>query len=492
MQLVKNSQTVLVTPLTYLINRSIVTGKFPSAWKTALVTPLLKKGEKTDKKNYRPVALLSSLSKVLEAVLHKQLSDHVEKHGLIPKNQHGFRKNRSTTSALVYLCSKWEALLQQGLNVGVLLFDLSAAFDCLDADVLDSKLGWMGFGTRTRSWIRSYLTNRQQQVRVGTAKSDTCHLTTGSPQGAILSPLLFILYISDFELWIDASSAGYADDTSVFTANRSIHSLIEALQLEALKVLEFMATNKLIANETKTEFVILRPNPLKYDMDRPEAVRVGDAMVKETPTVKLLGLFIDHDMKWNTQLQHLKKTMTNRIGLLRRLKSHLTPSQLKQVAHGVIYSKLRYALAVFGRPKLTESAPTSAPHHQLQVELNNLMRLVLNRSAKEHNGADKLSEDSGLPTLNQIVVESTCLEMWKSFRYQLPAAELISPNPSNRKLRANQRDFQPEIMKRSRPEWFIKKGTELWNSLPRAIKDETVFIKAKKLIKDHAKIYCYL
>ena len=139
-KILKMSAEVLSIPLTRVINTSITTGVFPKRWKIAKVTPVLKKGDSKSKSNYRPVALLPAFSKVLEAVVHQQIMFHVEKEGILPRTQHGFRRHRSTNSALLYLTSKWEEWLQRKLNVGMLVFDLSAAFDCLDAEILDKKL----------------------------------------------------------------------------------------------------------------------------------------------------------------------------------------------------------------------------------------------------------------------------------------------------------------------------------------------------------------
>ena len=152
---------MIVVPLTRIINSSILSGRFPDAWKEAELVPILKKGLPTDKNNYRPVALLSVVSKVLEMVVQNQMSEYFKTHKLLPQSQHSFRKNRSTTSALLAVTGKVATMRQRGSEVAM------AAFDCLDPDILDKKLVLYGLDENSRNWVRSFLTDRRQSVRVG-------------------------------------------------------------------------------------------------------------------------------------------------------------------------------------------------------------------------------------------------------------------------------------------------------------------------------------
>jgi exonuclease III len=173
----------LLAPLTTIINKSIEEGEFPASWKEAVVTPVLKKGSPQSLNNYRPVSCLPAASKVLEIVVCTQLSEYLEKNDLLPKNQHGFRPKRSTMSAWQEIQLDWAEKTEQNLVTGVLLWDLSAAFDTLDCDGLCDKLALFGIQPRSVRWIRSFLTGRSQMVKVGNHLSKAKPVTTGVPQG---------------------------------------------------------------------------------------------------------------------------------------------------------------------------------------------------------------------------------------------------------------------------------------------------------------------
>ena len=140
MAIIKDAAEVLATPLTRIINVSFAQGYFPAKWKTAHITPVLKKGDATNVADYRPVALLNSFSKIAESLAQEQMSRHLEEENILPECQHGYPKHRSTVSALLDVCSAWEAASQKGLTTGIVIFDLSAAFNCLNAQIMDEKL----------------------------------------------------------------------------------------------------------------------------------------------------------------------------------------------------------------------------------------------------------------------------------------------------------------------------------------------------------------
>ena len=196
---------VLAAPLTKIINNSITSGIFPTGWKEAIVVPILKKGDPKDPKNYRPVSCLTAASKVLEKAVCQQLTRFIEIHKLLPNSQHGFRSGRSTMTALSSMQKNWIKNAEEGLMTGVLVWDLSAAFDTLDVGLFLKKLSLYGADELTLSWFRSFLTERTQRVRIGSSLSNALTLTSGVPHGGILSPIVFTLYTADMELWLKKS-----------------------------------------------------------------------------------------------------------------------------------------------------------------------------------------------------------------------------------------------------------------------------------------------
>ena len=199
---IKELKEVLCIPLTYIINTSIVSNTFPNHWKDATVAPIHKKGSKRMVENYRPVSLLNVLSKILETVIQKQIMQHCQLYQLLPESQHGFMPRRSTLTSIIRSTDHWCSQKEEGKSTGVLLFDLSAAFDTITVDVLIQKLRHLGFHKTAIMWIESYMTMRCQSVRIGTAQSKSTPLTSGVPQGSVLGPLLFLLYVHDIQSWL--------------------------------------------------------------------------------------------------------------------------------------------------------------------------------------------------------------------------------------------------------------------------------------------------
>ena len=181
-------EEVIVQPLTDVINASIKSGIFPTQWKEAIVAPILKKGDPKELKNYRPVSCLSAASKVLEKVVCEQLTRFVEVHELLPNSQHGFRAQRSTMSALSSMQKEWTKNTEDGLLTGVLVWDLSSAFDTLDVELFLGKLEIYGADGATRAWFESFLTGRTQRIRIGKALSAPLALVSGVPPGRHSEP----------------------------------------------------------------------------------------------------------------------------------------------------------------------------------------------------------------------------------------------------------------------------------------------------------------
>ena len=183
----------MAVPLTHIINTSIAQAKVPDCWKEAIVIPILKKGDSSDLNNYRPVSMLVAASKVLEKIVCNQVTRFFEVNKLLPDNQHGFRAHRSTMTALSAMQKDWIKSTEDGLITGILIWDLSAAFDTVDTKLLCLKLGLYGFDKKSCEWFRSFLTGRSQSVRIGDALSPSLKLVSGVPQGGTLSPMVFTL-----------------------------------------------------------------------------------------------------------------------------------------------------------------------------------------------------------------------------------------------------------------------------------------------------------
>ena len=244
----------IIAPVTHIINLSITTETVPVAFKRAKVVPLFKKGTKLDVGNYRPVSILNVLSKVLERAIHSQLADYLGKRDILFENQSGFRGGYSTDSSLIGLSDYIKGEMAKGNLIGMVLIDLQKAFDTVDHAILLEKLRAVGVTSVT--WFQSYLSGREQCVDVSGSRSEFLPISCGVPQGSILGPQLFLIYINDMNLSINCRLSLYADDSALLFSGRDSNVIAERLSAELSICKRWLVDNKLSLHVGKTECLL--------------------------------------------------------------------------------------------------------------------------------------------------------------------------------------------------------------------------------------------
>ena len=487
-ELLKASVEVLIIPLTRIINLSITSGIFPEVWKTAVVKPILKKGDAEDKANYRPVSLLSVPSMVLERVINDQMQNFFEKNKLLGKNQMGFRKHRSTTAALVALMSKWLMAADRGDATGCVLFDLSAAFDCLDKDILCRKLVAYGFDKKSVQWVNSYLTNRKQCVQIGDKLSEVVELPFGSPQGSCLSPLLFLVLIADIDQWTDlAELFGFADDTSALFSAPTVGELEEKINRGVEQILGFMSSNLLVVNPLKTGYLANFEGKMKES-----TITVGEDRINSSDSEKLLGLTLSANLSWRGHVQELKKALHQRLFIIRRLRESLPKKQLIIVAEAIFNSKIRYGLPLFAHCRVDDQDPTNGQMASIQKLQNDMMRTILGVTRSDHVSVNDLLERTGFTSVNRMAVQSVLAETFKILHHDtIPDLKTILTAGANTdyNLRSQHKNNLNDVpLKRSRNKGFLQTSATTWNSLvAEQVGDNTNIKKFKTLTRDVTK-----
>ena len=347
---VKLAAHYIAQPMHHVIRLSIIQQKFPRSWKFSKVIPLHKRGDPLDRKNYRPVALLSPLSKVMEKIVYRQIYEYFSINGLFHKSLHGYRKFRSTQTALLQLYDRWVRSASDGKLSGAVLLDLSAAFDLVDSRLLIEKLKLYRVGNPTISWLESYLTNRQQAVWIDNAFSDFLPCEVGVPQGSNLGPLLFLIFFNDLPSCLSCDFEAFADDSTLSVSGINVADISQKLTENCRAVSDWMIMNKLKLNATKTHVMALgtdrrlqlHGNGLSVEMD---GVILSES---ETKFELLLGCYVEPCLKWHKHTQELLKKLKARLGALATLKDILPVNSKKSLAEGIFISLLCYCLPLYG------------------------------------------------------------------------------------------------------------------------------------------------
>ena len=278
------------------MNMSLREGVFPSLLKSASICPIFKKGEKFKCENYRPISLLSNISKIFERVMYNRVEQFLISTNQFYNRQFGFRRNHSTNHALLSIIERIRESTDNNLFTCGVFIDLEKAFDTVNHKILLAKLSHYGIRGNANLWFKSYLANRVQHVNINGNMSNKSTISCGVPQGSILGPLLFLLYINDMQLCVRFSCLfHFADDTNLLLSSNSIKDLRKKMNSDLKLIFEWLCANRLSLNTDKTEFLIFRPP--KSNIQR-VTLSLNQKTIFESNKIKYLGLILDNKLNW--------------------------------------------------------------------------------------------------------------------------------------------------------------------------------------------------
>ncbi len=347
-RILKAAGPSLFKPLKHVLNLSLRSSVFPENWKTGCVTPLFKEGDASNPSNYRPISLLPTLGKLLERVAHTQLYQHFTDHQVLSNCQSGFRKGHSTTTCLFDFLDNIYQEVDEGRLCGVLFLDLRKAFDTVDHKILLKKLQNYGIRRSSINWIESYLSNRHQITKVNNTKSSPLPVSVGVPQGSILGPLLFTIYINDLPIHlVNCKTNLYADDTALTVSGNSPNEVVHLLNNHLVRVSEWFQVNRLSLNHDKTKYMFFGTrNRVEQPADIP--VKCGETEIKQVTVFKYLGVKLDSTLSFHNHVQYIKQKTIGKVKLLSRVTPFLPQHLNINLYQSLIKPHFDYCDTVYG------------------------------------------------------------------------------------------------------------------------------------------------
>ena len=345
--LLKLIADLIINPLCNIITNSLITGIFPDALKISKVIPIHKGNSSEEVNNYRPISLLSIFDKIIEKLVHKRLYTFLEQHSILYHNQFGFRKNNSTTYALLQITEKIkESIDKRKFGCGIFI-DLRKAFDTVNHSILLKKLEHYGIRNTVYKWFESYLSNRRQYVFVNGESSSISNITCGVPQGSVLGPLLFLIYINDLPNISEILNFYlFADDTNIYYEAETTEELEIVINKELKKLHTWLIVNRLSLNIEKTNFVIFHPynKPVKHKI----TLKIQKKAITEKDHVKYLGIMIDSGLTWQSHIDLVSKKISRAIGMLYKIRPFVNKQTLIMLYYSLIFPHINYAIEIWG------------------------------------------------------------------------------------------------------------------------------------------------
>ena len=489
-RILTETSSALAEPLSILFNKCIAKGTFPDAWKQANVIPLFKKGDMTQCNNYRPVSLLPCISKVFEKIIFQHLFSYLKNQNIISSKQSGFIPGDSTTNQLSIICHNIYSALDSGDEVHGVFLDFSKAFDKVWHTGLLYKLKRYGVAGNILELIKSYLKNRKQRVLVNNTESSWLEITAGVPQGSVLGPLLFLIYINDICNSIESDLFLFADDCSLFQkVNCNRRKAAKILNRDLAKISKWCRDWLLTLSPSKSATILFsRKNKILPYVP----VLVNNTVIKQVDSHKHLGIVLNKTLSWSDHINEITTKAMKRVHLLRLFKYKMSRSALHRCYLSFIRPLLEYGDVVFDNCSQNDK-------NTLENIQYNALRLIT--GCKKGTSRQLLLEETGLCTLQtrrtfhkilkfHSIVFKTCPVNLHTF--------LTRPLGNSRNTTRARGEFK-YLGHRCRTSYFrysfFPSSTHLWNLLPSSIRccsqkalfkcKLTDYLKVKTIVPKH-------
>ena len=480
MRFLKDSLPVLAFYLTVIINTSIVTGIVPDKWKHAIVCPLLKQGDVEDPSNYRPISLLSVLSKILEKVVANQLYEFLSTNNLFSESQHGFMKGLSTQTALIKITEHLYKNIDKHEVSLLALCDLSKAFDSVSHTLLLQKMDVLQIDD---FWFKNYLSNRTQAVKINAIVSSKQNIEYGVPQGSVLGPLLFNIFINDLHnVANDSTLVQFADDAQFLLSAKieNLESLVQRMEATMERVNKYFSENGLKVNSDKTQFIFIGSRALTDRIPDDIKIRVGNSELSPKESAKDLGVILDSHLSFEKHIDYICTKANGLLFFLTRNKEMFDDQTRKIVVEALVISLYSYCSLIWG-------ACTASIRNKIQKVQNFAAKVAVGYGRKRDHATPFIKKLDWLK-VNDMLKYHEILFMFKIVNSHAPPGILQIPlvGHTHERITRQIHELQiPRTRTKIADRALSVRGAIQWNKLPEVIKQENRMTSFKNKLKEY-------
>ncbi len=485
----------IFSPLKHVIALSLSTGSVPTQFKIAKIVPIFKSGEKNNMDNYRPISLLSNFSKICEKVVANRLVLFLETNDLLTANQFGFRKKHSTIHPMVQFTNFISNALNKKEHAIALFCDLRKAFDTVDHDILIKKLKKIGIKGTALLWFTDYLKNRMQFVNLNGKTSSLLSILLGVPQGSILGPILFLLYINDLPNCSLLLSLLFADDATAYASNPDINELVSFVNSEFHKITTYFRSHKMALHPAKTKFILFTNSKIAEESDIsiflnnnnpnenfPEKISLIERVTVKSnvPAMKFLGVYFDPKLNFSYHVKQLSSKLSRALFILRSVKNVLSPVALKTIYYSIFHCHLIYAIQIW-------SCTTLGLINEIFLKQKQAIRIITGSKYNAHT--EPLFKSCGILPLNELSMYFKLQFIQQYKQGFLPSSFTGTWILNSERRGENYEEGQRELLMRNDDDFYIPLSrltssdrlpfisfVKLWNNFPNG---EIKFIRNK-------------
>lgn len=457
--LIKKIHAFISIPLVHIINIVFSTGKIPSEWKESYVSPIFKSGDRTKMTNYRPISVINNFAKIFEKCLKERLTNYMERFGLISARQYGFREGLSTADAIEELTNNIRCALNDGEKVLAVFLDLAKAFDTVTHDLLLERLENCGFRGSSHTLFEDYLKNRKQYVKIDDKLSKPIFVNTGIPQGTVLGPLLFLIFINQLSSIPNLDIVSYADDSVITFRGKTWEEARKAAEGGLRFVDSWLTESCLSLNVAKTKFLTFSLTMSTQPDDRLLTIHTTHCInnsscncpcIEKVDHVKYLGIFIDQHLRWDRHITYLVERLKGMFHTFYNLRYVLSLAGIIRIYESIVVSILRYGVVIWG-------SVLNSHLKKLEITQNTVLKII--RKVGRRYNTNKLYSEIGELNIRQIYIYENILN-------QIKREKTTINHPYPTRYASNQAIILPHFKKTHVLHSSLYHGPKLYSHLP--------------------------